>query len=56
MELDMKHALTALALSISLIANPTLALSFDMSSLTPSLSFPEPTPAPVTQGTSGINQ
>lgn len=52
----MKHALTALALSFSLIAAPTLAFSFDISSITPTLTFPEPAPAPVTQGNSGINQ
>ncbi|WP_417728596.1 hypothetical protein [Roseovarius sp.] len=52
----MKHALTALALSFTAITAPTLAFSFDTSSLTPTLTYPEPAPAPVTQANSGINR
>jgi len=52
----MKPALTALALfSITLAASPAAAFSLDLSSLFPTLTYPEPAPQPVTQGTSGMD-
>jgi len=48
----MKPILTALvlALSLPLAAAPAVALG-DLGSVTPSITFPEPAPKPVTQGT-----
>jgi len=49
---SMKPILTALvlALSLPLAAAPAVALG-DLGSVTPSITFPEPAPKPVTQGT-----
>ncbi|SLN23139.1 hypothetical protein ROG8370_00803 [Roseovarius gaetbuli] len=52
----MKQIVTAIALSLSLAASPILAFGIDMSTLTPVLTYPDPAPAPVTQGNSGINK
>lgn len=55
----MKPLLTALTvtLSLSAVAAPALAQSIDMSSLTPTLTYPEPaTPEPVTKSESGIDK
>ncbi|SHL75376.1 hypothetical protein SAMN05444414_1366 [Roseovarius marisflavi] len=52
----MKQIVTAIALSLSLAASPVLAFGIDVNSLTPVLTYPDPAPAPVTQGNSGINK
>ena len=51
----MKHALTAIALTLSLAASPVLAFYVDMSTLTPTLTFPEPAPSPVIKDRSGFD-
>ncbi|MET4103728.1 hypothetical protein ABIE58_003174 [Roseovarius sp. MBR-78] len=51
----MKHVLTALAIILTLAA-PAQAFSITMDSLTPTITYPEPAPQPVTQGTTGINK
>ncbi|MGK7654749.1 hypothetical protein ACSQ76_20845 [Roseovarius sp. B08] len=50
----MKSLLLTMALVASAFAGPAMAVSVDMSSLTPVLTFPEPAPEPVTQGDGGI--
>ncbi|WP_294609675.1 hypothetical protein [uncultured Roseovarius sp.] len=52
----MKQIVTAVALSLSFAASPVLALGIDMNTLTPVLTYPDPAPAPVTQGNNGINK
>ena len=55
----MKPLLSALVVTLSLtaVASPVLAQSIDMSSRTPTLTYPEPaTPGPVTQSESGIDK
>lgn len=45
----------ALALALTLAA-PAQAFNIDMSSLFPTLTYPEPAPQPVTQGNTGIDK
>ncbi len=50
----MKQTLTALVLSVALTATPALAFNIDASTITPTISFPDPAPQPVTQGTTKL--
>ena len=50
----MKPVLAAIALA--LIVTPALAGGIDMSTLTPTLTYPDPAPAPVTKGNAGIDK
>ncbi len=55
----MKSFRTVLAIVLSLTAatGPALAVSVDMSGLTPTLTYPEPvSPPPVTKSDSGIDK
>ncbi|MEX0316334.1 MULTISPECIES: hypothetical protein [unclassified Ruegeria] len=45
----MKPLMIALSLTLATMAAPVMALSVDMSNLTPTLTFPEPAPEPVSQ-------
>lgn len=47
----MKPMLTALSLVLACATGPALAFGIDTTTLTPTISFPEPAPQPVTQGT-----
>jgi hypothetical protein len=44
------------AFCLAFIALPVLAMSIDMSSATPTLTYPEPETQPVTKGNRGISQ
>ena len=55
-DLTKKPALTAITLAVSLAAAPAVAFSIDASGLIPTLTYPEPAPQPVTQGTGGIDK
>ncbi|HKL20950.1 MAG TPA: hypothetical protein VJ904_04045 [Tichowtungia sp.] len=44
------------ALFVASLAAPAAAMSIDMNSLTPTLTFPEPAPTPVTQDNGGISK
>ncbi|MFB9148587.1 hypothetical protein [Roseovarius ramblicola] len=52
----MKPTLTALAIGLTLAAAPAAAFNVDMSSLFPTLTYPEPAPQPVTQGPAGMDR
>ena len=52
----MKPALTAFVLALTLAAAPAAALGVDTSGLFPPLTYPEPAPQPVTQGTAGMDR
>jgi hypothetical protein len=51
MEMTMKQTLTALVFSVALAATPALVFSINASTITPTISFPDPAPQTVTQGT-----
>lgn len=44
----MKRSLIVLAVALSTVIAPTFSVAFDASSVTPVLTFPEPSPEPVT--------
>jgi hypothetical protein len=50
----MKQTLAILAFSLSLTAAPVQAIGIDVGTLVPTLTFPAPAPAPVTQEKSAI--
>ncbi|WP_297770904.1 hypothetical protein [uncultured Roseovarius sp.] len=52
----MKPTFTAFVFALSLAASPVLAFSVDMSSLTPTLTYPDPAPQPVTKDQGGISK
>ncbi|KNX41378.1 hypothetical protein ROTO_20670 [Roseovarius tolerans] len=52
----MKPILTAFVLAVSLAASPVLAFSIDAGSLTPTLTYPDPAPQPVTKDQGGISK
>lgn len=51
----MKTYLTALALALAVVASPVLAQNVDMSSMTPTLTYPKPATEPASQNISGVN-
>lgn len=52
----MKQLFAAPMVAVALVALPAAAQSFDISSVTPVLTFPEPAPEPVTQEASSIDE
>ena len=46
----MKHTLTALTLALGIALVPAASSAFDLSSLTPNLTYPEANPATATRG------
>ena len=52
----MKRSLTALTFALGIAFVPAASMAFDMSSLTPTLTYPEPTPEPVTRDATNINE
>lgn len=52
----MKYAANLLTLALLSLASPALAQSVDMSSMTPTLSYPEPSTEPVSQEDLDLNK
>ena len=52
----MKRAAPFLAVILLSLASPALSQNVDMSSMTPTLTYPEPTTEPVSQEASDINK
>ncbi len=52
----MKHTLTALTLALGIALVPAASMAFDLSGLTPNLTYPDPAPAPVTRDTTDIGK
>ncbi len=52
----MKHTLTALTLALGIAFVPAASSAFNLSSLTPNLTYPDPAPAPVTRDSTDVNK
>ena len=53
---DMKTPVFALLFALAVTSVPTLALSFDLNPVTPTLDFPEPSPEPVSQDKTDLDE
>ncbi len=50
----MKTLITVLLISVT--STPAFAFGIDVGSITPSITYPEPTPAPVTRDATGVEK